>query len=73
MRSSVANKPRIKAERPSSAAAALRLFASDTSGVTAVEYGLIAAIIGGAILVMSSALQSGFTVLVATLSEALKL
>ncbi|GFO82193.1 Flp family type IVb pilin [Methyloceanibacter sp.] len=58
---------------PACPAATPRRFASDASGVTSVEYGLIVAIIGGAILVMSSAVQSGFSGLVATLAEAFSL
>jgi len=58
---------------PTYVAFAWRRFVSDTSGVTSVEYGLLIAIIGGAILVMSSALQSAFSALVATLAEAFKL
>ena len=40
--------------------ARLKRFAADSSGVSAIEYGLIIAIIGSAILALSSGVQSGF-------------
>ncbi|ODR99332.1 hypothetical protein AUC68_04980 [Methyloceanibacter methanicus] len=38
----------------------LKRFTADNSGVSAIEYGLIIAIIGSAILALSSGIQSGF-------------
>jgi len=38
----------------------LKRFTGNCSGVTAVEYGLIIAIIGSAILALTSGVQSGF-------------
>lgn len=51
----------------------IRTFASDRSGVTVVEYGLIAAAIAGAILAITTLLQSSLVDLAMELTAALTL
>lgn len=51
----------------------IRTFSSDRSGVTVVEYGLIAAAIAGAILAITTLLQSSLVDLAMELTAALTL
>ena len=55
-----ANRARFGATRLSPFVARAARFAADISGFTAIEYGRIIAIVGSAILVLTSGVQSGF-------------
>ncbi|ODR96344.1 hypothetical protein AUC70_15810 [Methyloceanibacter stevinii] len=53
--------------------ARIKAFAADRSGATVVEYGLIAAAIAGAILIVNRLLQSSLSDLATELAAALSL
>lgn len=60
MRESTENRHRRRPARYNRLVAPIKTFASDNSGATAVEYGLIVAIIASVILVFTADIQSGF-------------
>ena len=60
MRESIENRCRRRPARRNRLVAPIKTFASHKSGATAVEYGLLVAIIASVILVFTADVQSGF-------------